>query len=353
MQVACLTNVETKIKMKRNYMSGSKKRQLAEEKRQKSEEIVSTCPKLTSFFQPNESLPGSSASTVENIVESVRNVAAEDHSREIQDVPIVIDNNDDNSATHDLTVNHNNRIGDPGKWTIFEEDDVRYWVDQGPHVCQNHSGPFKNSRRTFQDGKQIRFCSPTVFQGTKANGEKYKREWLLYSPSNGSVYCFVCKLFPPKILSRLVTGFSDWRNNGVIDQHENSPNHREAMLTYVTRRKGTGLKSQLDDQFEKELGYWCHVVHRVIAVIQTLAERGLAFRGSDENFGSENNGNYLGLLELIAKFDPFLASHISNYGNRGKGNFILITVKIHGSISIQVQKIKKKYFKKYSIEIVN
>lgn len=59
---------------------------------------------------------------------------------------------------------------------------------------------------------------------------------------------------------------------------------------------------------------------RVIAVIKTLVERGLSFRGSNKVFGSQRNGNFLGLLELIAEFDPFLANHISRYGNSSKGN---------------------------------
>ena len=39
-------------------------------------------------------------------------------------------------------------------------------------------------------------------------------------------------------------------------------------------------------------------MERITAVICTLAERGLPFRGDNERFGSPNNGNYLGLLEL-------------------------------------------------------
>ena len=46
-------------------------------------------------------------------------------------------------------------------------------------------------------------------------------------------------------------------------------------------------------------------MERIAAVICTLAERGLPFRGNNEQFGSPNNDNYLGLLELVAKFDPF------------------------------------------------
>ena len=36
-------------------------------------------------------------------------------------------------------------------------------------------------------------------------------------------------------------------------------------------------------------------------------------------FGQKDNGNYLGLLELLSQFDPLLAEHIRRYGNKGRG----------------------------------
>ncbi|ESO12187.1 hypothetical protein HELRODRAFT_158650 [Helobdella robusta] len=44
--------------------------------------------------------------------------------------------------------------------------------------------------------------------------------------------------------------------------------------------------------------YLENVLRRAIGVNCTIAERGLAFRGANEKFGSLLNGNYLGLLEL-------------------------------------------------------
>ncbi|KAL4113451.1 hypothetical protein QTP88_017068 [Uroleucon formosanum] len=44
------------------------------------------------------------------------------------------------------------------------------------------------------------------------------------------------------------------------------------------------------------------------------------FLGDNEVFGVPNNGNYLGILELISQFDPFLKEHILKYGNQGTGN---------------------------------
>ena len=55
------------------------------------------------------------------------------------------------------------------------------------------------------------------------------------------------------------------------------------------------------------------VFERVVEVVKFLSERGLAFRGDNELFGSERNGNFLGLMELIAKFDSFLSSHIEKH----------------------------------------
>ncbi|XP_032652190.1 zinc finger MYM-type protein 1-like [Chelonoidis abingdonii] len=49
-------------------------------------------------------------------------------------------------------------------------------------------------------------------------------------------------------------------------------------------------------------------------------ERGLPFHGSDETVGLKHNGNYLGVLVLIPKFDSFLAQHINEHMNSGKGH---------------------------------
>jgi hypothetical protein len=61
-------------------------------------------------------------------------------------------------------------------------------------------------------------------------------------------------------------------------------------------------------------------LRRVVAVVKFLAERGLAFCGDTEVHNCPNNGNYLGCIDLLAEFDPFLADHIQMHGNPGKGN---------------------------------
>ena len=76
----------------------------------------------------------------------------------------------------------------------------------------------------------------------------------------------------------------------------------------------------LEIQLKQEQPYWQNnVLKRVVHVIKFLVERGLAFRGANETFGSPHNGNFLGILELISQFDPFLSDHLTRFGNSGSG----------------------------------
>ncbi|XP_020298432.1 uncharacterized protein LOC109862722, partial [Pseudomyrmex gracilis] len=51
-----------------------------------------------------------------------------------------------------------------------------------------------------------------------------------------------------------------------------------------------------------------------------IPNRGLSFRGTDEKFGSLTNGNYMGLFELLAEYDPFLKVHIETNSDKGRGS---------------------------------
>ena len=88
------------------------------------------------------------------------------------------------------------------------------------------------------------------------------------------------------------------------------------------------IDTALAQQVQQEHQYWMSVLKRVVSVVKFIAERGLAFRGSNELIGSPGNGNYLGLLELIAQYDSFLAQHISRHANHGRGhtNYLSSTI---------------------------
>lgn len=70
------------------------------------------------------------------------------------------------------------------------------------------------------------------------------------------------------------------------------------------------IDQKLTEQAEDEAKTYGEILRRLISVIVFISERGLAFRGENETFGSPKNGYYLGILELIAKYDHFLNDHI-------------------------------------------
>ena len=61
----------------------------------------------------------------------------------------------------------------------------------------------------------------------------------------------------------------------------------------------------------------CTLLRRIIDVTVFLSTRGLALRGHDEIIGSFHNGNFLGIIKLLSKYDPFLATPIEKYVNQG------------------------------------
>lgn len=64
----------------------------------------------------------------------------------------------------------------------------------------------------------------------------------------------------------------------------------------------------------------------MFSVIKFLTSRDLSLKGDNEVFGVTNNGNFLGILELISEFDPFLKTHIERHGNKGHPSHLSKTI---------------------------
>ena len=113
---------------------------------------------------------------------------------------------------------------------------------------------------------------------TLPSGETKPRHWLLYSPSTGRVFCFVCRLFNPRGDSSLAKdGFQAWNHIDRLSEHEQSSEHRQALSQYSIRltNKET-LDRILVEENEKEKGYWREVLKRVVSTIKFLAVLGLS-----------------------------------------------------------------------------
>ena len=195
-----------------------------------------------------------------------------------------------------------------------------YWIHHGSASCQHVDADFSSSKQVIKG--RFRLCPKSIFTHEhKLTKETSKRSWLCYSPAKSSLFCFTCKVMNVKGNQFAEGGFNDW-NNAVqrVQKHEQSPAHRDALISILNRQnERQRVDCQLTKELKDEKEYWTQVLERIVAVISFIAERGLAFRGDEEIIGSAHNGNYLGILELLAKFDPFLQEHIKNYAHKGKG----------------------------------
>jgi len=195
---------------------------------------------------------------------------------------------------------------------------------------------FSKSKRPYiksQKGVKktyYRYFNLRYLQVTLKNGEKLKRDFLMYSESKGVIFCGPCLLFGNKSVFA-TTGFSNWQKaEELILEHSNSSNHRSNIIKMKDRGNIHGrIDNNLVTQVETQRIYWVNVLKRVVAVVKRLSSRELAFRGTTSKIGCNNNGNFLMALELLAEFDPFLSNHLETYGNPGKGNTLYISYNIY------------------------
>ena len=93
------------------------------------------------------------------------------------------------------------------------------------------------------------------------------------------------------------------------------------MVMMCTRKTSIGrVDCHIIQEFENQRQYWRKVIEHAVSVITFLCERGLPLRGKDEVIGSPSIGNYLGVMEVLAKYDSFLDQHITMFVNKGRGH---------------------------------
>lgn len=353
----------------RHYASGSAKRKAKDEKEKKNEAVLSKTRKLFDFFNVQSDVAestenkakhtevashctyNSGTTTVSNETTfSTSDAVAEETAipsnlviscssqREVKSTASTLDPEPscssqkavDGILLHDFTTvsslkQNESKIysNDIGEWpSNFDRD---YWIAKGSSELQHMDSDFLSSKKIYEKENKPRFCQKSFFSYKhKLTNKTHVRDWLCYSETKGRLFCFVCKVTNSDTSSPRFTkdGLDDWKNaHNLLTRHEESTPHGQAIISLVNlKNKNTRVDSQLVSQIETEQNYWRLLLKRIIAVIKFLAERGLAFRGSDEIVGSPHNGNYLGLLELIAQFDAFMAQHIQSYANKGKGH---------------------------------
>ena len=102
----------------------------------------------------------------------------------------------------------------------------------------------------------------------------------------------------------------------------------EGLLFCLLGHKGLTVDRQEMTLVEAERERKRDVLNQLVTIIQSLAERNLALRGSTDTLNEPDNGNFLKELELMAKFDLVMKQHVSRVES-GAGNHYFIWEKIY------------------------
>lgn len=190
-------------------------------------------------------------------------------------------------------------------------------IKLGSKYFQNSEGPFLPTNN--------RSMNKTWFKRKLGNGrgEEVTRSWLVYSPSKKSAFCICCLLYSRSDHQSSLeqeSGFNQWKAPERISVHENAKNHRECFTQWKEMERNlAGNRGVIDavfqSQIEKEKQKWRDILTRILHCIKFLATQNLALRGHRESLqldDDSNVGNFLGLLKLLAIFDPVIKEHLTH-----------------------------------------
>lgn len=74
----------------------------------------------------------------------------------------------------------------------------------------------------------------------------------------------------------------------------------------------------------------------IVKAVLFLSERNLAFRGSNEKLFEPNNGNFLGVIELLSDFVPELKMNLKSITETEKRVTSYFSPKIQNEIILQL-----------------
>ncbi|XP_056694888.1 uncharacterized protein [Spinacia oleracea] len=243
-------------------------------------------------------------------------------------------------------------IYDPRIWEALDHKSIDILAVNGPkRDLTIMKGPKDKLSRRFSSILYTRYLP---------NGETCDRDWLVYSKELDKVFCFCCKIFKKGIgKGNLVNeGYNDWSHVCVrLKEHETSVDHVLNMTIWCELRHRLQNNETIDkvaqEQFGKEKEHWKNLIVRIIAIVKYLGKNNLAFRGTNERLYESSNGNFLGLIEMLAEFDPVIIEHVHRI-NSGKIHhhylshdiqnelILLLASKIRNAI---IKKVKEaKYF---------
>ncbi|XP_049306337.1 zinc finger MYM-type protein 1-like [Bactrocera dorsalis] len=136
-------------------------------------------------------------------------------------------------------------------------------------------------------------------------------------------------------------GNDDWKHIvEAIERHETSKEHLHSCLVHRQWQLHGTLDEEQESIIKRENFFWRQVLTRLLDVTLILSICNLAFRGHKETvYGNDSGpkGNFLSIVELLAKYEPILQELLS----KPKDQIKCLSPKIQNDlIAVLVQKVE-------------
>ena len=166
-----------------------------------------------------------------------------------------------------------------------------------------------------------------------ANGrEKIKRDWLIHRETAKAFYCIPRLLFSHELSksskstlnSKDGLKYTKWRNMyKKLPERNTGMAHKQCYLKWKNLQHSllttTGVDNHFQEQMQSEIEKNRLLLERLLDVTLHLASRNRAFRGNTVDLDDVHNGNFLGTLELLARYDHILHDHLEMIRQHKKG----------------------------------
>ncbi|KAF0769725.1 Uncharacterized protein FWK35_00022169 [Aphis craccivora] len=303
---------DSELKQKRIRLSGAAYRK---QKLKRDEEIKKNSGSFEKYLKKNNEVLNNPETQSKIILEEPNTLEVTDslkdvgNSEHISD-SIAIFNNEINKTLEENTSiksNENeNNISDPGTWPTIFSDSLRLQLVKTGPITPNKD--FKYPR----DALNRRFPISILSKALK-NGEVIER-----TSENYALTKFGC---------------NDWKNvHNIVKEHETSKIHFNSLKKWIELSARLNSNQTIDAAHQRVLNnetrHWQNVLESLMAIIEFLGKQCLPFRGTNDVLYENNNGNFLGLVQLLAKFDSVLSEHVRRIQNKEIHNHYLDTKKV-------------------------